>query len=363
MYGYCNSTEGNVEFDKLGNPIPKRNCKFVINICECPAACEIKKGEKVGIQMEILTPGVFWVNNGQDINTVSFSMYNANIQEACGDVNPINGTFKDIKYYESFNRVTNVSNHVGYQPVNERKLLAGPWPLLTNVPAGVNGNRVQALQSEISGDYMLQDPEVVAKRCLWVIDIPPMILDSTATRGATIQVKVRLLWNREQDDMLCKGCVAADICECVRDVGIVCCDVKANNTGCLFFPYVLQGLKDLPEDQSGGWVSGVAISAVPVNAATTLALPEGAYCKLTLRDTDGNTATWQNNDLGKGLVWAFVLDTILPKFSKALKPGACSLLVETNYPIDGYTFMNANMQFGAGTLPRGCYGAIAPGSN
>jgi hypothetical protein len=374
-YGYCGP---NVEFEADGKEKAVRNCKFYIDICECPDACEITVGNTVGIQMVLKVngqnagpnDGVYWA---QDPNLADrklhFQSYlkrsASDLAKTCTDEGK-NWTrfFGDIRYYSSLNfvKAQGLDQGVGraiyttgseVQPYSS-ECITGPMPA---------ANRATVLES--GTDYTISAADVNEGGagggvCIWMIDIPSVIIDSQAKAGATISVEVRLLWNKENQDKLCDRCEVSDICKCEREIAIVCCETKANNVGCLFFPYVLQGLRELPEDQSGGWVSGVAISARPLDATTTLVLPEGAFCKLTLRDTEGNTATWTNNELGNGLVWAFVLDSILPKFSKSLKPGACSLMVETNYPIDGYTFMNANMQFGAGELPRGCYGAVAP---
>lgn len=346
-YEYCPSQE--IKAD--GKGIEARNCKFIIDICECPDACEIRKGEKVGIQMEILTTGVFWADNfdvtGKAIDTVPFKMYPLSGGDPCKVAPFKEDKFTSVKYYEGLTKKTTASGRVGYTPVNQGQPAAGCF--VGNVPSG---KRVKVLQSEISGDYVLKDADVDNKLCVWMIDIPPMRLDGTAKPGDKITVVVRLLWNRDQD-LLCLDCTVPDICECKREVGIVCCDTKATNEGCMFFPYVLQGLQE-----SSGWVSGVAVSAVGLTA-----LPADAYCELTLQDQKGVTATWTNKALGSGLVWAFVLDNIMANFGKTLEPGACSLTVKSNYPIDGYTFMNANMQFGTGTMPRGCGTRCAPNSN
>jgi hypothetical protein len=210
--------------------------------------------------------------------------------------------------------------------------------------------RATVLESNI--DYTIRKEDVVGNLCDWMIDIPAVIIDSQARPGARISVEVRLLWNKESDK-LCDGCQVADVCKCEIEIAMVCCDTKSSSEGCVFFPYVLQGLAE-----SSGWVSGIAVSAVGLTA-----LPADAYCTLTLQDMKGNTATWTNRALGNSLVWAFVLDNIMANFGKTMEPGATSLTVKSNYPIDGFTFMNANMQFGTGTMPRGCGTKCAPNSN
>jgi hypothetical protein len=346
-YEYCPNQK---EIGAAGKGIAARNCKFIIDICECPDACEIRKGEKVGIQMEILTAGVFWADNfevtGKAIDTISFKMYPLS-SDACKTSPFKEDKFSSVKYYEKLTSKTTASGRVGYTPVSQGQPAEGCFA--GNVPAG---KRVQVLQSEISGDYTLEDEDVKNKLCVWMIDIPPMRLDGTAKAGDKIKVRVRLLWNRDQD-LLCLDCTVPDICECVVEVGIVCCNVKTSSEGCVFFPYVLQGLQE-----SSGWVSGVAISAVGLTA-----LPADAYCTLTLQDQKGNTVTWTNKALGNSLVWSFVLDNIMDNFGAKLEPGATSLTVKSNYPIDGYTFMNANFGFGTGAMARGCGTKCAPNSN
>jgi len=371
-YGYCPNQD---EINASGNGIEKRKCRVLLNICECPDKCNLVKGTKIGIQMTVLTKGVYWAedvntddgkenstDNSTDNNTVWFYNYSSADSSAVGacqpdrDKMPRTKNFGTIKYYQKLIEKAGATGMIVRTASGPGKPAAGC--LTTDVPAA---NRMTVIESDMDNDYVIMDTDVRDKLCTFWIDMPALRLDGNAVKGDEIKVRVSLLSQRTSPS-ICPDCNPPVICECVVTIGIVCCEVKANNVGCVFFPYVLQGLKDLPEDQSGGWVSGVAISARPVDATTALALPEGALCKLTLRDTEGNTAYYTplKDEFGKGLVWAFVLDSVLPKFNKTLKPGACSLMVETNYPIDGYTFMNANMQFGAGTLPRGCYGNVAP---
>jgi hypothetical protein len=313
--------------------------------------------------MEILTQGVFWAEDPKAYNTegeraIWFAAYGPNnstvtiCESLKGKEFPVDPAkdkhhIDNVKYYERLNTRTTPSGRVVYEPINEGTPADGCFA--GNIESG---NRVQVLQSEAVGDYSLTQLDVDSRLCMWVIDIPAMRLDGTSRSGDIIKVKVRLLWNREKD-LLCEHCIAADICECVVEVGIVCCNVKTSSEGCVFFPYVLQGFKEI-----NGWQSGVAISAVGLTA-----LPADAYCTLILQDQKGNTATWTNKALGNSLVWSFPLDDIIANFDKKLEPGATSLTVKSNYPIDGYTFMNANFGFGTGAMARGCGTKCAPNSN
>jgi len=59
--------------------------------------------------------------------------------------------------------------------------------------------------------------------------------------------------------------------------------------------------------------------------------------------------------MGSSLVWAFVLDDIRDRFTGTTLPGAASLTVKSNYPMDGYQFLNAGGMSGGGSNARGCH--------
>jgi len=345
LYGYCPNQD---EIDVAGEGIAKRKCRLIFNVCDCPDSCNLVPGEKVGVQMTIQTTGVYWAEDskaydGNGNRTIWFQNYSTQ-SAACIPPNDtvMTKNFGRIKYYR------NVVEKVNDKGKTERALGAEGTPAADCFAGAIpSASKVQVLESDRVYDYQItKDDDGL---CQFWIDIPAMRLDGTeAKAGDVIKVRVSLLTNRTYSG-ICSACDQPNICECVVSVGVVCCATKASTSGCFFFPYVLQGLQ---EDQ--GWVSGIAVSA------TGDALPAGAWCKLTLKDQSGNIATWTKSDMGNSLVWAFVLDSVMSNFGKTMTPGACSLKVESNYPIDGYTFMNANMQFGTGTMPRACSGACNP---
>lgn len=333
-----------------------RNCKVVFNICSCPEACNTQVGTKIGLQMEILTTGVYWANdpNAYDADnaysTVKFNIYPSTWTSAqiCADkTQPKN--FGKIRYYLSTAQSFNTKDKYVRTPKDERSPLgdgsiyAGASPVenkgdcFTTVPAA---NQVKVIESDIATDYTVTVAD--AGRCKFWIDIPAMRLDGTAKKGDAIQVRITLLWNRTVEG-LCPDCNPPILCECIRTVGIVCADEVSSDSGCLFFPYVLQGL-----ESTSGWVTGIAISARGTK------LPADAYVELTAKDSEGTVATYKKTDMGNTLVWAFVMDREIKNFNKTLAAGAVSLEVKSNYRIDGYAFMNANMEFGAGEMPRAC---------
>jgi hypothetical protein len=331
-----------------------RNCKVILNICSCPDACNTNVGTKIGIQMEILTPGVYWAydpnsyDEDNDYATVNFNLFSKYMTSAqiCADKEqPKN--FGRVRYYLSATQTFNDKGKYVRTPKDERSPLGDgstyygttntTGDCFTTVPAA---NQVKVIESDIATDYTVTTDD--RGKCMFWIDIPAMRLDGTAKAGDAIQVRVTLLWNRTVDS-LCPGCSAPILCECVRTVGVVCADEISSDSGCLFFPYVLQGL-----ESTSGWVTGVAISARGTK------LPADAYCLLTAQDSEGTVSTYKKTFTGNTLVWAFVMDREIKNFNKTLAPGAISLKVESNYRIDGYGFMNANMTFGAGEMPRAC---------
>jgi hypothetical protein len=310
--------------------------------------------------MEILTPGVYWANDpnaydsDNNYSTVKFNNYPSSWTTAqiCADkTQPKN--FGKIRYYLSTAQSFNTKDKYVRSPKDERSPLgdgstfagaaSNAGDCFTTIPAA---NQVKVLESDIATDYTVTTAD--AGRCKFWIDIPAMRLDGTAKKGDAIQVRITLLWNRTVEG-LCPACNPPVLCECIRTVGIVCADEVSSDSGCLFFPYVLQGL-----ESTSGWVTGIAVSSRGTK------LPADAYCLLTLQDSEGAVATYKKTDMGSKLVWAFVLDREMKNFNKTLAAGAVSLKVESNYRIDGYAFMNANMAFGAGEMARACGTACNP---
>lgn len=379
-YGYCSGY--NFADDDT------RNCKFFFDVCTCDEACKVEIGSKIGIQMYIKTSGVYFadpdlIEAGNEADrlgmpTVHFGIYkdyrppcatNASAQptvtmmedspyflDSAGDRvgRPTStsdaGTwvvrnFGPVEYYTKLTEVTNTKgmfeSTATHQYTNEAPLSGQHTGA---VPAR---NRVVALQSFEETDYVFNEVDIADAlgNCKLWIDIPAMRVDPTvAQEGATIRLQVRLLFNRALDT-ICPQCNPPNVCDMTIDIGVVCCDVAVTPTGehCMFFPYVLQGIQD-----TYGWATGVAISAREDE------MPDNAWVELKLRDQAGNIATYKRENMGRGLVWAFVLDDEMSNFTGSLVGGATSLTVTSNYSMDGYQFLNVAGTFGAGSNARGC---------
>lgn len=382
-YGYCSGY--NFADD------PTRNCKLIFDVCSCDEACEIKAGSTMGIQMSILTEGVYWAD--PDINRIYFDMFDTTT-EICatdGAKNPtvtamravpyyldedtgafVSGEdmpaptgqgiryFGGITYYRTVTEGTYYPDEIAQQHLMFKSTVSAVGnPLGGEYKGSVPvGNRVTILESPKTADYMftIYDTVTRAGQCKIWIDVPAMRIDPTYQKaGQVIQLQVRLIFNREPVG-ICPECDPPDYCDGVVDIAIMCCGEEGviSGTGGIFFPYVFQGLDN--------WSSGIAVSALDREQ-----LPEDAYCELTIKDQEGNIATWTKTDMGNKLVWAFVLDQIMSNFAMtqgtALVPGAASLEIRSNYRMDGYSFMMADMSgsyFGAGTLARGIGGKCCP---
>lgn len=380
-YGYCAGfNAGNNPFTAAVADNAERDCKFIFDVCACPDSCEIKPGTKVGVQMIIdvdgnlatVDDGVYFAD--PDLDRIRFDIFPDRVNgtqlqqnlpcqktgglpnvkamrtgnlyyDVFGNPTPYVAnadpdrtvqevrSFKSIVYYRSYTESNNAKGLYEITFSQPGTPLAGP--LNTSVPAN---NRVVALQSQLDGDYMFTNTDTEGYCVLW-IDIPALRIDPSkagALKGKTIKVRVRLLFNREPTG-ICTECDPPDLCECIVEVAIVCCGEKSGE-GCLFFPYVLQGIED------SGWVSGVAISARED-------LPATPSVTLTLMDSQGNKASYTNTNPDP--IWTFMVDGLLPDLNGTLTPGAATLEVQSNYVIDGYSFVTDG-NFGAGTNPRGC---------
>jgi hypothetical protein len=377
-----------------------RNCKFILDVCTCGAACEIVPGGKMGIQMYIKTPGVYWADPDYisaaetdtygvdpDIDTragnptVFFDMH-ARWQDVCqagSDGVPTVMTQETAPYYfnaDTGARKSGEEGETAYVPLPWTVRNFGPLEYYTKFSEGDNSkgmfvstlenqysneepligehkgaiparNRVIALQSSISTDYVFTefDTADAEGNCKIWVDIPSMRIDPTVAQdGDIVKVQIRLLFNRRPAG-ICPECDPPDVCDVTLDVAVVCPVEDAGEVGdeyCMFFPYVLQGL-----NESSGWSTGIAISARDE-------MPADAWVELKLKDRAGNIATYKRESMGQGLVWAFVLDDVMDNFAGTLVSGATSLTVTSNYSMDGYQFLNVAGQFGAGSNARGC---------
>ncbi|RLC17758.1 MAG: hypothetical protein DRI57_09355 [Deltaproteobacteria bacterium] len=73
-------------------------------------------------------------------------------------------------------------------------------------------------------------------------------------------------------------------------------------------------------------------------------------------------AVLKRTGMDNPVIWSFVLDDMISNFSGSLVPGACSLKVESNYRIDGFSSFNIAGTFGAGAEARYYSGKVKEGA-
>lgn len=344
------------------------DCKFIFDVCACNEACEVKPGSRMGIQIVIKTDGVYfadptmttvyfdiaenasnfcnepivksmtegWYYQNPDGERVGYRPTDSQLGQPNALAEKRIRNFGTVKYYRTYSEDVNSKGYFITKLSDEGVPLGGSYT--GGIPAD---NKVYALQSETTTDYMFTDTDTEGHCSLW-IDIPAMRIDpEIAKQGEDIEVMVRLLFNRDFEG-ICEDCNPPDVCECTRIVGRICpvgpVDVDEY---CMLFPYVLQNLNP--------WWSGIVVMARDDELAAD------ATFTITAKDAAGNMGTYKVTNVTP--IWTSVIDSIIPQFTMTkgtmFEAGALSLKVESNYSIHGYSFLTDN-NFGAGTLATGC---------
>jgi len=317
-WGYCDGANYAVD-----NP---RNCKVLFDICECPEACEFVAGQQIGIRMTIKTQGVYWAD--PNMNTIFFDMFtptevangttcNQVIMDVAPGTNAVRN-FGEVRYYRDPQRTG--SSALPGTPV------AGCFAGNVGAP-----NDVTTLESVLATDYLITIND--ANACYLWLDIPAMRLDGTARRGDAINVEITLLYDRLNTG-LCTDCHPPITCSCVRQVGVVCCDVALNN--CMYFPYVTESVT------ADNWWTGVVVTNLSGSSVSSPTV------KMTLTDSAGSIFTYE--EVMSKQVQAWTVGN-LPWAQGGTPVGASWLKVDGNFQMDGYQFIG-NPDFGAGTLAR-----------
>ena len=166
--------------------------RAVFDLCSCPTACKIIEGNILGVQIEILTPGVYFAydpNINPDVNvngalgahdgtdTLRFSLFpKAKLESACA-ANNFDRYFTDLKYYNANGAlVSRLSSSCG------------------TVPAAPLDMRAKKLIVDKPGGYRVNATDVRAKDCQMWIDMPRMIFSeaefSAAKAGSEVKVRI-----------------------------------------------------------------------------------------------------------------------------------------------------------------------------
>lgn len=181
-YGFC--TDG------------QTSCTLRFNLCECDN-CEFKEGWVMGIQLKILTPGVFWAG---DANMTAFGRAGQN----CYSENTYNLAFRR---FAAGNGCTPTNLHnaadtnnkhlrVAYY-ANETAANADSRTNSMKLTGPGTGTTATVIRTPTPYDgWEISQEDVGNNWCEWQIDMPAMIASRTTTAqaGSTVQVEAKLLF-------------------------------------------------------------------------------------------------------------------------------------------------------------------------
>ncbi len=201
------------------------DCKLIMSVCACPEACEFRTGWVIGVELRILTPGVYWAedpnipafeNAGADCRQggyeLEFSRY-PDYAKACSSTGHTNKFI--VSYYDARDRLV---EGPGFQASNRAKIVRTPSPY---------------------DGYEITDEDVQKQYCdLW-IDMPAMkAVSGEINPGSPLVVRASLsasppLDQTESDSTgngtcrwkwdhsFCSDCTGD--CYCDKLLGPICC--------------------------------------------------------------------------------------------------------------------------------------------
>lgn len=224
-YGYCEQ-QGQTSFTYPGtNNVALRNCRLVFDICKCPEACQLEEGWVIGVQMEILTPGVYFAAdpdvpqfNGatptpwDDYNVAGTYCYSPNTYQLRFRRLPETAastpcTTTDFRMggrttYDTM-KISYYTNATQANAGNEITWAVGPGA------AGQGLAKVVRTPTPYDG-WELTEADVDNQLCNFWYDVPAMIASGTVTSGQTVQLKVSLLASEPLEDLLTVGASMID---------------------------------------------------------------------------------------------------------------------------------------------------------
>ncbi|MEA2015070.1 MAG: hypothetical protein U9N38_07210 [Thermodesulfobacteriota bacterium] len=312
--GYCSE-------DSFGGEL---NCRAIFNICNCENPEVFKSDETIGIRMTILVDnvpgenGAYW--SAPATAEIELEQY-ASEKAACAATAQVD-SFGLGKFYK-------------YGCVTEVMALTGNTDCI--VPSD---NQATVILSD--GGYIITEDNVTNKESHWWIDIPEMRIDPNVLHnGELISVKIELL--AEGSGGICADCTS--VCECIINVAYVCCnDILMPEKFGMYFPYVIS---------LNAWSTGIVVTNIsnilPVEFGMNV-LPADMEVTLVLHDVNGDVFTLFKDDFTT-TSWSFGLAGLLPDFDGVPADGPAWLEVQTNFAVDGYSYIN-NGLYGLGTLPR-----------
>lgn len=269
-------------------------CEAVFAICNClDAGTVFVAGKRFGIRLTILVDGlpgdngVYWA--GPNPTTINFAEY-ATQSAACGSTGyPSN--FGPIAFWKA--------DSTGHKTSEVTTLQSG---VDCEVASSARATIIESVLDDPTAGYTITTAEELAKLSYWVIDIPPMRIDSSlVSPDQKVQVKIEII------DMtsggICADCLC--VCECIIEVAVIC-PTHTSSATCLY-PYFTS---PTAPTETQPWWNGIAIT----NTGSS-----SCRATLTITQKDG-TSTYETPVLAPGEIFVRALQQISPDFVGTVIP-------------------------------------------
>jgi len=217
-YGYCEQqTTAFFNYPGTRN-VALRNCRLVFDICTCPEACSLEEGWVLGVQMEILTPGVYFAN---DPDVPAFNGGTAppwdNINAAnsyCYSPNTYQLRFRRIAKTQSTvpctltdflatGRTTYDTMKVAYYQNTTQANAGNAITWAQGGPGATGQNLAKVIRTPTPYDgWELMEADVDGQFCNFWYDVPAMVASGTITSGQHVELKVSLLASEPLEDLI-----------------------------------------------------------------------------------------------------------------------------------------------------------------
>ncbi len=307
-------------------PLNNWEC-FIFPVCDCPDTIkEFKGGSKIGVRMHILTKGVYWAD---DVNDLTFYAYKS-FEDACkkSSSKRMKGEFSDILYFKD-------------QTCDpEKAMYPEPHSLCTWKDDDKNDTdsdhpKLKSLSTNSDNEdafFTIPNDSTWDGYSFWSVQIPPIRIDTEEIlRGESVRIRIEFI--KPGTGGICQGACQV-LCECTIEVATLC----LSDEGCIYFPYVVSQLPP--------WATGIALtnlSDIP---------SEDMVATFYLTDANGDTFEYTKTDFAS-TNWSNVLDNMLGEFDGDPLKGQAWLRIRTNFEVDGYSFITDG-SFGGSTLAREC---------
>ncbi|MFH1153697.1 MAG: hypothetical protein V1793_07775 [Pseudomonadota bacterium] len=372
----CKTGQGGCEIDKP--------CSQILTVCDCDNGTFFKDGDKVGVSVESLTPGVYW-HYGYGINVKLFPFLNnattddANIYDACdwrrsqqvpwdfswaaanslvylraGDIEVSRSAFQSAS--AEYAKCTIPTNGKITKITTCTK---NSWTIDVNPSGNTDGDN----QGNGEDGYI----EIPAgsgtkyQKKYLLIDIPEVHVDwaeveAAGLKGTVARGKVCILDAKDSENSICTSCTPR--CCCTFDTVKLC---AAEDENCIYFPYSTYGLWE----DGQGWSAGIAITNTSLdNSATSVTDAPVSIgdmiAEFTVVDSTGAVFTKTYTNFEKAIT-VFNVDDLIDNILEldGVAAGSIYIKVKANFNIDGYHFVLSNdnqsgISFGGGTLAREC---------